>query len=151
MSKSFIDFKERGYWMSDGFVELIANYLFKTIDSMEDKPAWMSEMQDQLYIIMQGGCLGWNSFEFDDLLISEERVHLFNSIILKTIEAIENKGEYILKSELNAFEEIKTKELKSLWTEDLDSQRLINLLKDISLLLKGEKGFSHEDPITYFW
>ena len=151
MSSSFIEYKGRGYWISDGFIGLVANYIKFNLNPLEHKEKWVIEFINSLSSICSGNSIGWNSFHFDELLTSTARVYFVVTTIDKTISFVRSKGNFIPKDELNSYESIKEKKFIALWSEDIETKRILNLLLDIKLLIQEKGGFLHSDEIDYFW
>lgn len=150
MSTSFIDFKERGYWISDGFVEVVSWLLYLEFEKLVGPSNWQLEMKENFYRISQEHFPGWNSFLLDDYLVDDSHLSVFSEIIDSTISSVEKKGAVIITEELNAI----NKENVSgggRWTEDLEVSRIINLLLDIKKMIQNKGGYDLKDPVNYSW
>jgi hypothetical protein len=96
MSSSFIEYKSKGYWIPDGFNELMAMFIITTIDTIKHKPDWLLLMRENLYHIAQGHFPGWSNFSFDEYLTSADRVNYFIDILNETV-AMLKKREILLQ------------------------------------------------------
>jgi hypothetical protein len=130
MSTSFIDYNEKGIWMPDRYVELLARYILQVLDNYDDK-VQLTAFKERCSQIADGAYPGWNNFGFDTILIGKELVIL--EILSKTKSFLLSKGQAIYKDDLNSY--LMPQDRRGLWQEDVETSKLISYIIQIERLV----------------
>lgn len=139
-SESFICYREKGFWIVDDFVSLIARYLVEAYKISKHKCTWKDNMHNDLLVTSLGGT--WNlSLFLDKYLDNNNRVESFIEWIKETKELKVLKGNSILTKELNSYD--KFYGIYSEFHEDLDTVILIELLNTIENIVNGRGGLKN--------
>jgi hypothetical protein len=76
MSTSFVEFRGKGFWSWDGYLEDALRLLAETAIADED-PAWLVTARQHWLTQASGVFSGWVHPNFDELLATEDRLKLF--------------------------------------------------------------------------
>lgn len=138
MATSFIEFKNKGYWIADTFVSLIARYLIEARKKMPvKKHHWQMEMKDDLIPFALGATSGMKDLFLNKYLDCDYKIDDYIGWVEQAKDYLKLKGEYIPKEELISFDYWGD---EVLWDEDLKTETLINLYDDLIDLVKGIGG-----------
>lgn len=78
MASSFIDFKKKGFWISDGLMEPTLLYLYDQILKKYNNEKWLLEMGEKLKYNAWGYFMGCMNLRLDTYLTNSERlIHLY--------------------------------------------------------------------------
>ena len=147
MATSFVNYKENGFWANDQLLIIVAHYLYKDYDNKNDLENWEQDFMGVIKDNADGYFVGFMDFDFDLFLINQNRITSFLNIIKQTKIHINSKGSYISSKELNLINVIE--DVKILWTDDIECNRIIKLLDYIEYLVQGELKIKSSDNIDY--
>jgi hypothetical protein len=138
MATSFIAYKNKGYWVADSFVSLLARYLIETRKKMlVKKHHWQSKMKDDLIPIALGQGSGAKDLFLDEYLDRDYKIEDYISWIEQAKEYLSLKGKFIPKDELISFDYMGD---EVLWNDDLETETLIDLYDELINIVKGKSG-----------
>lgn len=72
MSTSFVEYRGRGFWSWDGYLEHVLALLADRIGS-SPKEEWLAQLRDHWKLQSSGIFNGWVSPKLDEFLINDER------------------------------------------------------------------------------
>lgn len=140
MATSFIKFNNKGYWIADRFVSLLARYLCETYKKMFYKESWQGQMKDELLLIALGSSSGGKTLYLDKYLDTKEKITVYINWIEETKSQLRKKGEYIFDEEINSFDYFES--FFVVWSGNLETRILIGLYDEIINILVGNSGRS---------
>jgi hypothetical protein len=76
MSTSYVEFRGRGFWSWDGYLEDVLRLLAETTTDDEDS-AWLMTARRHWLTQASGAFSGWIHPKFDELLATEDRRQVF--------------------------------------------------------------------------
>jgi hypothetical protein len=85
MSSSFVEYRGKGFWSWDGYLEHVLALLAETIPAESGSP-WIAEVRDHWYQQSSGVFVGFIHPMLDEFVATEER----RNVILRTIDAAMN-------------------------------------------------------------
>ena len=129
MATSFIDFKNRGFWCEDSYLEVWLNYFSQIIETMDSIPEWLLETKNEWIIQASSGFTGCIELQLDSIITTSERKDLIEQIIIKTNLSLLEHGDYITKEDLNSLR----LHIGLIW---LDSEKTSNFTKVGKLLIE---------------
>ena len=95
MGSSFVEFRNKGFWSWDGYLEDVLSLLATTPIDLPD-PAWLVSARKEWLLHGSGGFTGCIRAGLDDFLTTEGRRQIF----FRLIEAVQNRSD--LTSEATA-------------------------------------------------
>ncbi|GIK37925.1 MAG: hypothetical protein BroJett011_17580 [Chloroflexota bacterium] len=135
MGTSFIDFKDYGFWARDPTLEVWLYWLVQEIDKLDSLPEWLKEAREEWYIQATLGLVGSINPQFDDYLLTQERVNLVLLLCERVLQWLEEQGEYLSKEYLNS---LGVGGPGSEWTADVEVELFAQLGRKFVELLSGE-------------
>lgn len=72
MAKSFVDFKEYGFWSHDSFLEVWVFYFVNEIERLDSVPPWLQELKKQWLSMATAGMLGTVELSLNDYITDEK-------------------------------------------------------------------------------
>lgn len=146
-SESFISYKEKGFWIVNDFISLIARYFIETYKSNKYNSHWRGLLKNKFLLTSLGGYS--LSLYFDEFIDNEYKYNDFINWINETKLYLKSKGNIISKEELNSFD--KFFEIYSDYDKELETSILIDLFNDIMLIIekKGE-NINSKKLLPYF-
>jgi|SRR5688572_25383982 len=138
MATSFVSYREKGYWIADDFVMLLARYLIEAYKRMPKGSHWKGKMKDDLFPSAMGGNSGGKSLYLDKYLDDSDKVEAFINWVTATQHLIKAKGKYISKDEINFFDHYEDGFVPE--EKDLETKILIDLFDDVINIVKGSSG-----------
>ncbi|WP_337043898.1 hypothetical protein [Emticicia sp. 17c] len=133
MATSFIEFSENGFWENDSITEISLSYLLLVSEQMESTPEWFLEYKEFLRTISLGYFPSYIHFNFEDWLISRDRIDFFINLIDNTLKYLEKKDSEIPQEEINLF--VKNSKLQMIWRKDVDKMLFVNFLEKLRELI----------------
>jgi len=148
MATSFISFKEYGFWINDGLMEVTLHYMNKTFLNYTDREEWQEQFRMEIENCSKGFQRTFINFGMDEYLIDDSRIEFFvNDLIPKVLRLVMEKGEYIEKAELNDM--IVDEYYQGEWTKDLSTKKIIHILLWLKGLALGVVRLKASDFIYY--
>ncbi len=142
MGHSFINFQEKGYWIPDAIVALIAKYMLVILEK-EEQPEWLMKYREILVEVSFDDHPGWQDLQLDEHLTSQEKINDFVFLLKSLCIFLKRKGSYIDVDELNEYEKMYIGVYGArLWTKPVDIDKLIAVINHIEnvALKKGGDG-----------
>lgn len=102
MATSFIDFKNKGFWCMDSYLEVWLNFFAQIIEKMDTIPEWLLETKNDWLIQASSGFTGCIELQLDSIITTCVRKDLIEQIIIKTNLSLLEHGDYITKEDLNS-------------------------------------------------
>jgi len=142
MSKSFIEFKNKGFWIPDAVISLVARYLEYIITTDKMVPEWIAEMQNHLHHLSLEHYPGWASLPLNNNLTDEDKKKEFILVLEKTIDFLKTKGDVISIVELNANRD---DNFSTTWQKDINTINLIHVIKRLINLINENDGYNYRE------
>lgn len=86
MGSSFTEYRGRGFWSYDGFLERMAVDVASMIEGLPESEAWLKDLASHWRIQASGNFSGWSHLELDNFISSEERRLTVRGLIQRLIE-----------------------------------------------------------------
>ena len=144
MAASFIEYKQKGYWIPDGFIALVARYIEVEIRNDVNCPKWIKFSAIHLKEVALEHCPGWASLNLDKNLTTEKRKNEYIKVLNMTISSLKKKGPLITLSELQNQAD---KEFSTKWTQGILTDNLIAIIIRIIKLIEGKDGYNVKDNV----
>jgi hypothetical protein len=149
MGKSFVGFKEKGFWAHDSSLEIWLEALVKEITHMSPLPKWASLIKERWHIQAVAGFNGCINTDLDSLIANDEQKNILISLSERTIETLTSYGKLIPADTLDAMlADARKKEFHSRFTRSAPSENFIAVGRAFILLLKGEITTTASAPQT---
>src|SRR5687768_6261953 len=91
MGSSFINFRGRGFWSTDDYIEDLASEVAAAINAAADGEEWLSQLASHWQLQSSGDFSGWIHLRLDEFLTSEERSKRLRALIQSVV------GRYLLE------------------------------------------------------
>lgn len=102
MGSSFIDCKDKGFWASDGFVEVMQLCLIYEIEDQKlDSVDWVNEFKNEMALQSLPVIYGGMSMELEEFITTDERKHQLVDLIDFIIGKIDKTDDYITGDKLH--------------------------------------------------
>lgn len=152
MATSFITKNDKyGFWIADSLMQIVCWGILKTIDSNEfpKNEDWLKvDFRELAYNNAQGYFNGFMYLDLHKFLIDQERISIFNKVIVDTKVFFLQKGDTFSPEE---FEKFKTdSKLRRNWSEPIETKRLLNILDYLSDVVNDKITTTASDPIIRF-
>lgn len=137
MATSYIEYKEKGFWSNDTFIELSVQYIINFFNTKSSEEEWIEEyINDWLFYIAKGNFPGFIDMKFEEYMVDERMIKKFVSLVQATKMYLLTKDDMLSSQELNGF--IISDKLQSKWTQGLPTAIIIETLTKIELILTGQ-------------
>jgi len=103
MGSSFIDFKDYGFWGSDGRIEVWLYLLVQEVDKLESIPDWLEEARDHWLLLATVGFGGCIHPQLDDYHVGQDRINLVVTLSERVLKWLNEQGEHLSQEYLNSF------------------------------------------------
>ena len=80
MSTSFVEYRGRGFWSWDGYLEHLLSMIADQIGS-SPKEEWLAQLRDHYRSQSSGGFRGWINPKLDAFVVSDERREIFLALV----------------------------------------------------------------------
>ncbi|MFN8511781.1 MAG: hypothetical protein U0232_34060 [Thermomicrobiales bacterium] len=135
MGTSFVEYREVGFWASDGSLDLWLTLLVREIDSRTPIPTWLAELREHWQEQATFGGVGCISLYLDEYITDDTRRHTVLSVAGGALARLTRYGETVTRDELNTITESTPRKY---WTEDLPVVQFAALGNAFIALLNGE-------------
>ena len=142
MSKSFIEFKNKGFWIPDAVISLVARCMEDALERDEEHPDWIKAMREHLHHLALEHYPGWATLPLDEELNNPQRLEEFLHFLDRTIELLRLKGISITALELN---HQRDKEFSTKWTNEIKIEKLVYVIGRIRDLINGKDGYDYRE------
>ena len=164
MATSFINYVEvdmdKGFWINDWFMELVAEYMRQVIEKERDKhPEWLLELSDHdLDTIRLGLMPGGIDLGIYESLETKAHEDLYIEILEKTKELLRSKGPEISDKELTSYEMQKIEELRRIPLRQKNlgrtesTEALIQIIDEIIKMIQEKDAYnsaSHQPEFKF--
>jgi hypothetical protein len=133
MGTSFVEFRTKGFWVSDGLLEAWLYFLARQIDDIHDPDAWLSQLQQHWYRQSSGVGVGCIWAGLDDFVSTNERAAVIIDLNQRVLQRLDTYGATISKDELNTIPNE-----GAVWLEDLATDELKRVGRFFVRLLRGD-------------
>jgi len=146
MASSFISYKEYGFWIHDGLMEIVAGFIYVELSKEKNKPDWLIDMMGLLKRNSLGYYASGMKFKFEDFLATKEKMNFFLELLKQIQNTLLKNGAQTglreLKNEIYGDE-------RGYWNEEIETDRLIKIIDYIKELLDGKLMITVSAPINY--
>jgi len=136
--QAFIEYKDKGFWIPEAFIEVISDYICLTFEDIgliifsEN----LQEIYDDCDSNRKGVKLGMVNISLDDYITNEIDRNNFITVLEETKTRILNEGIELSIVDLNAFESRKIDNyFKSDWSYPIKTQSLVATINIMEQLL----------------
>ena len=143
MGTSFIEFKDKGFWTHDAFLEGLSFLLAREFEKIEDKQAWQRELITNWRDAASAGFVGCvpSYFQYFD---THDKVELLREALIRILNKLQNDANFLTVSQLN-----ENNVGQGRWIE-LNLHWFINITKLTLKLIDGELKTDAASPIDYW-
>jgi hypothetical protein len=131
MSNSFVEYRERGFWSWDGYLEHVLSLLASKIGQSPSEP-WLRELRDHWRSQASGAFSGWIHPKLDKYVVSEDR----RKVVLALVEGVVEEPGLTREAEETA------KLLKGLLLGDITT----DASSPLGYMVSGEHPYEWEPP-----
>ncbi len=86
MGSSFINFRGRGFWSRDDYIEDLAREVAAAVSADESKEEWLSQLAAHWQLQSSGAFSGWVHLRLDEFLVPEEKRKKLYSVVQSVME-----------------------------------------------------------------
>jgi hypothetical protein len=144
MQRTYIEYKDKGYWITESFIELLSDYICKEFEEKEitDYSEGLQEVYDQCDGNRSGAALGMVGIAYHRHIKDTQDEQNMIAILQQTKTTLQAKGEKITEEELNEIESRKTDDyFKRNWQQPIYVSSFVATLDAMIGLLDG--SFPH--------
>jgi hypothetical protein len=102
MGTSFVEFRNKGFWVRDSGLEVWLHFLATEIDRLPSPSAWYRQIRDHWYQQAQSGAVGCLWAGLDDFVTTDEQVTAIIQLCEATLRTLASFGDVISQDYLNA-------------------------------------------------
>lgn len=135
MGTSLVEFRDDGFWVRDGQLEVWLYLLVRQIEALSDPPPWLRDVHDDWQLQATAGFHGFVSAHLDDIITSDDRGDLILALSERALNWLRGHGTTINKDELNVMH---TGGEEFYWTDDVQTSIFTDAGEHFVLLLRGE-------------
>jgi hypothetical protein len=133
MGTSFVEFRARGFWVSDGLLEAWLYFLAREINDIHNPDSWLHQLQQHWHQQSSGVGIGCIWAGLDDFVPTSARAEVIITINERVLRRLDTYGATISKDELNTFPNE-----GRIWSEDLAADELKQVGRFFVRLLAGD-------------
>jgi hypothetical protein len=133
MGTSFVEFRTKGFWVSDGLLEAWLYFLAREIDDIHNPDSWLHQLQQHWYQQSSGVGIGCIWAGLDDFAPTNARAEVIIGVNERVLRRLDTYGATLSKDELNAIPNE-----GSVWLEDLAADELKRVGRFFVHLLRGD-------------
>lgn len=148
MARSYIEYKQNGFWVPDVSMELTLFFVQKTIDLNYSNVDWLMKLNKNFKLMMTGTAPDNIDLLLDKFLIDEARTTSFIAVIDKTESYI--REAHSSRIDLTIANSYIDKRFQNTWLYEPHIYEPISLLKVLKLLLEGKLLTTIYDPQFLF-
>jgi len=133
MATSFVEFRTKGFWVSDSLLEVWLYFLAQAIDETHNPDTWLYQLQQHWFEQSRGICTGCVWVGLDDFATTDERAAIISALNERVVQRLDACGTTISKDTLNT---IPSEGL--VWLDDLATDELKRVGRFFIRLVRGE-------------
>jgi hypothetical protein len=97
MGSSFVGYRDKGFWVSDTWLQVWLHFIVIEIDSRVDQSTWLLNLRDSWYQWATIDCVGCMGIGLDEIAPDEEKMQLLLHLSEGALKRLAAYGESIPK------------------------------------------------------